>query len=166
MIDSVETKRKIKINNEIFYFREANILDIEIIFDNINKKFLEKNFINDYNKLEKEYKHNYETKLLDKSYIIYLILDSKNYYLGEIRIENKNIVNIYLIKKIRGKGYAKTILKTVLNVYKQKYNINRFISYIIPENEISIKVFQSIGFKYIKKENYKGIKMLKFETLV
>ncbi|MDN5304640.1 MAG: hypothetical protein PWP46_1526 [Fusobacteriaceae bacterium] len=162
----VDIKEKIEIKDKIFYFREANILDVEIIFNNINKKFLEKNFINEYDKLEKEYKHSYETKLLDKSYIIYLILDKENSYLGEIRIENTNIISIYLIEKIRGRGYAKPILKTVLSVYKQKYKTEKFISYIIPENEISIKVFQSIGFKYIKKENYKGIKMLKFETLV
>lgn len=45
-------------------------------------------------------------------------------------------------------------------------NINLFLAYILAENQISIKIFEDLGFKYVDNDDYNGVEHLLYEYIL
>ena len=83
-----------------------------------------------------------------------LIFDEK--YHGYVSLTGRNEIGIVLFKSSRGKGIGKQALQLFMNTHipllaKTTERRGKWIANINPDNEISKKLFQSLGFKHIQE---------------
>jgi len=73
-------------------------------------------------------------------------------------IENeKSIVGINLDKNFRGKGLAVKLLKESLDFYCKTENVP-VEAYIKNDNKASIKAFEKVGYRFLRNDEFNGIK--------
>ena len=74
-------------------------------------------------------------------------------------IEERKEVEIgyRLAKKYWGQGYATEAAKAVLKYGRERYNFQRFVCLIDPENTRSINVAKKLGMRFEKKVIYHGL---------
>ena len=125
--------------------REAEIKDVELLFNWVNEINVRKNSINQepiiwVNHLK------WFTKKLNDSETKFLILTSEDKLLGQIRIDLIDCfwnINYSIDYQFRGNGLGKDIVRLLIN----KYEDYKFKATVKKQNKASIKVFTNLGFK-------------------
>lgn len=102
-----------------------------------------------------------KNEINNNPYSNYLVMKDNNELVGYIAStidEYSEILNFFIVEKYRGKGYAKLLLKEVINAAKE---INsKSISLEVKETNIqAIKLYEKFGFEKnrIRKGYYNGI---------
>lgn len=88
--------------------------------------------------------------------------------LFEFDDQNKRVGVGILIAEIayRNKGFAKEALELLLNYCQHELKVKQIFCNIFKENKISIRLFESCGFKFIDERMLDGNKVNYYEFLV
>lgn len=141
--------------------RKANESDIGDIY-----KFLHRDFVKKYSEKGEraEWEHHrrwYKFLINSESYLLYIIEDENGKFLGQLKFElegETSIISIYLVERARGKGLGKGILEMgIEELAHESDEADVVLAYILEENDASINLFTSCGFKYEREEDYGGI---------
>ncbi len=150
--------------------REIQEDDIDVIYKFIHEDFVERNFPQEKEKLRDAHKKWYKFIINSDNYVFYISKDDKNNFIGTVRYEienNKATVSIFISKENRSKKFAKKILQNTFEKLKIKNkNISYIIANILPENNISINLFEDLNFKKIDEETYDGLNYLVYELFI
>ncbi|MGL4688201.1 MAG: GNAT family N-acetyltransferase [Fusobacteriaceae bacterium] len=143
--------------------REMLEEDIPKIYKAINLKYVEK-----YCKKECEqktqwlaYKKWYYFIMNSSYFLMYIVTNNENQFLGNVKFEIHNkraILEIYLVEEVRGKNYSYFVIKDSIARIVEKFSIDKIEAYIIKENLKSKHIFEKLDFKFLKSSNYNGIK--------
>ena len=84
-----------------------------------------------------------------------VIQDQRGENVGQISVTRLNEVGVGIFKDRRGEGFATEALQKLIAEYKPLPNVPsqrraRFVANINPANNISIKLFEGLGFKHIQ----------------
>ena len=149
-------------------FRLRNVVkdDIKDIFELSNDEVVRKNSINQEKISWEEHVRWFNEKLGDPNYVIYVVVDKNNKFIGQVKFEifdSRAIVSISISSAFRGRGLSKHILKSACDkIYTEKPKIVRLEAIIKPSNISSIKIFKYAGFRYSKDVIINGEKFLKY----
>ena len=78
-----------------------------------------------------------------------------------VRPKKKLKVSSPLVKKYSNKGYGYEASKFVLNLCKEKNNFEYVDLKVNPKNKKAIKLYNSLGFNYLKREGSENLMILK-----
>lgn len=152
-------------NLEILNLREMKKDDIPIIYEELNQKYVEKYCCNEKEEQKEAYEKWYNFVLNSPYYVMYIVTNKEEEFLGIIRFEldkKIGIISIYLLPKIRGKNLSEILITNAINKVKTEKKIEIIEAYILKENEVSIHIFEKLGFQFFKNEDYEGIKHKKY----
>lgn len=146
-----------------FIIREMLEEDIPKIYKAINLKYVEKYCVKECEKQSQwlAYKKWYYFIMNSPYFIVYIITNSENKFLGNIKFEihsKRAILDIYLVDEIRGKNYSYVIIKESIARIIEKFPLDRIEAYIIKENQKSKHIFEKLDFKFLKTSNYNGMR--------
>lgn len=150
--------------------RETVDSDIPEIYRYIHLNYVKKYYTN----LEEQWKNHekwYKFLINSTSYLLYTVTNTENgEFFGCVKFELDGecaIINIYLVEKIRNKGYSEKIIDLSIKELKAKRpKISIVLAYILEENMASLSAFKRLNFEYDGVEEYKGIEhMLFIKTL-
>lgn len=150
--------------------RETVESDIPEIYKYIHLNYVKKYYTN----LEEQWKHHekwYKFLIHSTSYLLYTVSSMETgEFLGCVKFELDGecaTINIYLIEKMRSKGYSEKIIELSIEELKVKHpEISIVLAYILEENIASLSAFKRLNFEYDGVEEYKGIEhMLFIKTL-
>lgn len=139
--------------------REQKLEDFEDIFkmyaDNETTKYMD-NLYEDKDE-EREYLREYiSSQYTFYEYGIWTLIDKETgKYVGRaglsLREGYEDIEIGYVITKdYRNKGYAREAIEAIVKYAKEELDISRLIAFVRPQNRISIRLLESIGFKYME----------------
>jgi RimJ/RimL family protein N-acetyltransferase len=102
----------------------------------------------------------YEKIKNDKTKKKLVIYTKENKRAGMVTLFNidhrsqKAEIGVYISSEYQGKGYAKESLKLLVNFAFQELNMHKIFASILSFNTMSLKLFESVGFKreYTKRE--------------
>ena len=133
----------------MIYLRKAKEIDIEKLHISLNKKYVEKNKKNVI-KLENRYKEWYKNLIESDKFILLIIENENNDFIGHIKYEMKSEeveVLIFILEKYRNNGIGKKALEeSFMYIDKNK----KIVAKILEENIDSLKLFEKNGFVYEK----------------
>ncbi len=143
--------------NSITY-RFANINDLETYFNWLNDpQVREFSFSSEKISFE-EHSLWFKDKILNQNYFFFIFQNNKNELIGQVRIQksdqNQSTIGISVCSEHRGNGYGKKMLKLATLYFfnlNPNFEINAFIK---KENNSSMKIFQSAGFKFVQEILY------------
>lgn len=150
--------------------RETVESDIPEIYKYIHLNYVKKYCTN----LEEQWEHHekwYKFLIHSTSYLLYTVSSVKTReFLGCVKFELDGecaTINIYLIEKMRNRGYSEKIIELSIEELKVKHpEISIVLAYILEENMASLSAFKRLNFEYDGVEEYKGIEhMLFIKTL-
>ena len=102
---------------------------------------------------------------LERGFGLYAVVNKENrelmgycgFFVQSIEDRKEVEIGYRLAKKYWGQGYATEAAKAVLKYGREKYNFQRFICVIDPENARSINVAKKLGMEFEKKIIYHGL---------
>ena len=100
----------------MIYLRKAKEIDIEKLYISLNKKYVEKNKKNVI-KLENRYKEWYKNLIESDKFILLIIENENNDFIGHIKYEMKSEeveVLIFILEKYRNNGYSRILNDAIL----------------------------------------------------
>ena len=110
---------------------------------------------------------NTANKLYNKG-AIFLVKDENNKIIGLIGgyindlISRRGYISVVVLKKeIRGKGIASSLVSKFLNEAKN-HNMKEVWLYTYKNNNSAIKMYEKLGFKYVKEQNNDFIYIKRF----
>ena len=135
-----------------FIIREANFEDIYILWNwrndqNVRKQSFNKEFVT-----IEEHKEWFKNSLSNKNRLQFIILDSNNVPLGQVRFDklkgqSKVLIDISVDKIFRGKKYGKKIMSMAINKMIEEWGKkNNLVANILIENIRSKNLFSKYGF--------------------
>ncbi|QWB99432.1 UDP-2,4-diacetamido-2,4,6-trideoxy-beta-L-altropyranose hydrolase [Mycoplasmatota bacterium] len=139
------------------YIRNANMKDMLPVFELSNK-----DYVREYSKNKGRidlisHQKWFSDVLSDPLSAFYIVTNSTDDFLGQIRFkmeDTESIISISISDKLRGKGKAKTILdQSLANYFSTHMSVNEVIAYISSKNIPSLKLFASLGFKYVSQKD-------------
>ena len=84
-----------------------------------------------------------------------------------MKSKTQAIISIYLVKKIRGKGYSEAAIYYSIEELKfERPQVKKVCAYILDENEISKKIFLKNNFIFKGNKEYLGAEHLLFERKI
>lgn len=148
--------------------RKMEEKDIPALYQNIHLNYVKKYFPDSENEQWEAHKRWYSFVIHSPSYLFYTVESLGREFLGTVKYElegkREAVVSVYLVKNIRGKGYAETVLLNSINELTfEKPELRKISAYILEENEISQKVFKKIGFQRKKMKDFNGTEHILFE---
>lgn len=145
---------------EIF-LSEMNEKEIPLIYEKLHLKYVEKYSKDRDGEMKEAYTQWYKFMLNSSHFLVYTVKNKKGEFIGTLKFQLEKrdaIVDIFLDKNFRGKKFSETILDMGISKILENHKIERFLAYIIKENEVSRHLFQKLGFRYLKNSNYNGIR--------
>ncbi|MGL4980504.1 MAG: GNAT family N-acetyltransferase [Fusobacteriaceae bacterium] len=145
---------------------EMSIEEIPLIYEKLHRKYVEKYSQDNNCEMFEAYSRWYQFMLGSPCFTIYTVKNKTGDFIGSLKfkIEKKDsIIEIFLDKDFRGKKLSESIIRIGISKIIEKYKIEKFLAYIIKENEVSKHLFEKLGFKYIKNSNYNGIRHMLYE---
>ncbi len=139
---------------EIF-IRDANLNDMEKVYNLSNDELVRKNSINTQPILWEEHVEWFRKKLKDPNYYIYIIENRNSDFVGQVKFEqnkenNLTFISISLSPSFRGKGLGVEVLSKACNFHFNRVSsIKEIYAIIRPDNLPSINIFQKAGFVYV-----------------
>ena len=148
--------------------RKMEEKDIPNIYKYIHLAYVKKYFPENEKEQWEAHKMWYSFVINSPTYLFYTIESLSREFLGTIKFEiitkTKAVISIYLIKKIRGKGYSeKAIFQSIEELKFERPQVKKIYAYILEENEISKKSFLRSGFIFKGTKEYSGAEHLLFE---
>ena len=148
-----ESLIKFRGNTSKLKVRLAKNDDLQFFFELYNKNILEKKNFSLKQINFKEHKLWFKNKIKEKMIFIGLLGEIKISYVRFDKIDNLNLsVSIVVKKKYQRKGYGRSILNKTLN--KRKISRLKVFAYIVSKNLKLEKFFLSLGFKFIKNNQF------------
>lgn len=143
-------------NNEMIFLREVNSKDCKQLFEWANDVNVRNNAFNQAIIDWEGHVKWFNNKLESKDSEIFILTNSNNQNLGQIRIdfEKKSkrwVIDYSIDKNFRGNGYGIRIIELIT----QKYSDKKFKAIVKEENIASCKVFKRIKFQEIFDEKNK-----------
>lgn len=154
----------------LILLRETIESDIPEIYRYIHLNYVKKYYTN----LEEQWKNHekwYKFLIHSTAYLLYTVTNTETgEFFGCVKFELDGecaTINIYLVEKIRNKGYSEKIIDLSIEELKAKRpEISIILAYILEENMASLSAFKRLNFEYDGVEEYKGIEhMLFIKTL-
>tara|TARA_B100001057_G_scaffold501302_1_gene623602 strand:+ start:18896 stop:19348 length:453 start_codon:yes stop_codon:yes gene_type:complete len=143
------------------YFKDLNLDHQKILYKWYNLKSVLKNSLKGKKFPYIEHRKWFLIQLKSKNIIKIIYID--DIPIGVIRLEKKNsflLLSYMIAPKYRRKGYAYKAIKRM--VFNSKYNkLKKIVAIVKKDNIPSIKIFRKL--KFVKKNNVKNKKFLKFE---
>lgn len=139
--------------------------EIPLIYERLHLRYVEK-YSKDRDGEMRAYTQWYRCMLGSLNFIMYTVKNKKGEFMGTLKfhMDGKSAtVEIFLDRDFRGKGLSETILTMGMGEVQKKCLIEKFIAYIIKENEVSKHLFEKMGFQYIKNANYNGMRHMLYE---
>lgn len=148
--------------------RKMEEKDIPNIYKYIHLNYVKKYFPDNEREQWEAHKRWYTFIINSPSYLFYTVESLGREFLGTVKFEvvskTKANISIYLVEKIRGKGYSEaTIFHSIEELKFEKPQIKRICAYILEENEISKKTFTKNGFVFKGVKEYIGTEHLLYE---
>lgn len=135
-----------------FYLRNALPRDSKLVFNLSNNPIVRQYSINRKSIKWEDHKRWFINKIFDNNYTFLLAFNVDDHFMGQVKFQNNidsSVVSVSISEEFRGKGLAKKLLSAASSsFFYENKSINIVIAYIRPENTISIKSFESVGFKY------------------
>lgn len=102
---------------------------------------------------------------LEHGFGLYALIDQQNqeligycgFFIQSVEQQKEVEIGYRLAKKYWGQGLATEAARAVLEYGQQRYNFQRFVCLIEPENICSVKVALKLGMKFEKKLVYHGL---------
>lgn len=138
------------------FIRKAGWHDIGEVFDLSNQDYVRKYSINKEKISWEKHVEWFNNTIQDVNKVFYVITDSKEKFLGEIRFDiNKDfaVVSISLSKTILGKGYSLKLLQEGINrLFDSKKDVDKIIAYVSEKNIASDRLFRKAGFFLVEEK--------------
>lgn len=139
------------------FLRKANATDIRAVFSLSNEAYVRRYSLNqepiDWNK----HVDWFTMVLSDPNSIFFIVSDSKDQFLGQIRFKidgEQATVSISLSSAIRGQGYSSSLLsESISKLLQERKEVNEVIAHILEDNTPSVKLFTKVGFCLIDKQD-------------
>ena len=142
---------------ENYFLRKVNENDINDIFQLSNEDYVRKFSINSNRINWDEHVIWFKNIMQSSNNIFYVVTDSSNKFLGQLRykIDNRSaIVSISLCRQIMGKGLSSKFLKQSMKlISEEKKEIENIIAFVSDKNIVSKKLFEKVGFVFIENNN-------------
>lgn len=123
--------------------------------------FSDKNALNQLQEscFDEKTRENFDYVLNDKNYL-FLVAESNKQMMGYIGVsisfESSDLLTICVDKSYRGKGIAKSLVFSMIEILKGK-NVEHILLEVNENNTNAIKLYEKIGFDIIsKRKNYYG----------
>lgn len=134
-------------------------LDVDRVYEWSNDDLVRKN---SYNSSKIVYENHvlWFSKIIQNPNCLFYMVKYENEYAGMVRFEVKNdhsVVGITLSKEYRGRGLASLFLIKTAKRYFIEFEKPIF-AYIKEDNMPSIRVFESAGYTFFKKDKIQGVK--------
>jgi RimJ/RimL family protein N-acetyltransferase len=144
-------------------FRKANEADIQLFFDWANDSSVREQSYNSSVIDFENHKKWFESKLEDKSCLLFVFQNEDKLNVGQIRMQKENekefLIGISIASEHRGKGFAKEMLQMASDYFLDS-NPNFQINAFIKETNLSSKhAFEKAGFEFqniINHENFQS----------
>ena len=144
---------KFRKNASKLKLRLAKNDDLHFLFKLYNKNVLEKKFFSLKQVNFKEHKLWFKNKIKENMIFIGVLGEDEIGYVRFDKVDNLSIsVSIAIKKKYQRKGYGRNILNKALS--KRKISKFKVLAYIVRKNLTSKRFFLSLGFKFIKNNQF------------
>ncbi|MGG6231418.1 GNAT family N-acetyltransferase [Tenacibaculum sp. SDUM215027] len=144
--------------NKLINVREANLNDINLLFDWANDELTRKNSFNSHEISFKEHEQWFTSKFKNSNSLFFIgMINNKSIGLVRYEIGEENtIVSISIDKNFRGKKLAPSLLKESSKSYFKKSK-KPILAYIKKENIASVKSFEKAGYTFYLEEKANNI---------
>lgn len=136
--------------------RKATISDCDIYFEWVNDSVVRKSAFKRDLIEWKNHKEWFADKINCKNSFLFIAENNQD-KIGQVRFDYLNSISkidYSISKEFRGKGYGKEILqKSIDKVISESKKIKKFEANVRIENVASRKIFSSLGFYELKKNN-------------
>ncbi|WP_426710338.1 GNAT family N-acetyltransferase [Cetobacterium sp. SF1] len=150
--------------------RKTTLEDIPKLYKNLHLHYVEKYCKNELEKQWHLHEKWYSFLIHSPNYLLYTIEDTRGEFMGSIKFELQEeiaIISIFLVPKVRNKGYSKILINASVEELKFEHpEISLVLAYILEENENSKKAFKSSGFIYEGIEEYTGVDHLLYIKII
>ena len=151
--------------------RKMEEKDIQNIYKYIHLDYVKKYFPDKEKEQREAHKRWNSVVINSPTYLFYTIESLGREFLGTVKFEMKSktqaIISIYLVKKIRGKGYSEAAIYYSIEELKfERPQVKKVCAYILDENEISKKIFLKNNFIFKGNKEYLGAEHLLFERKI
>lgn len=151
--------------------RKMEEKDISNIYKYIHLDYVKKYFPDREGEQWEAHKRWYSFVINSPTYLFYTIESLGREFLGTVKFElvtkTKAVISIYLIKKIRGKGYSEAAIHHSIEELKfERPQVKKVLAYILEENEVSQKAFKKNKFIFKGVKEYIGTEHLLFEKKI
>ena len=131
--------------------KNANKKDSKLLFDWSNDKLARNNSLSNKKILINDHNKWFNSELLNKNSYIWICIINNN-PCGLIRFKKKNnrYTLSYLISPAyRGNNYSKPMIQLAINKFKSnKPRVKNIYAQVLTNNNLSIKILKSLGFKF------------------
>lgn len=149
-----------------FHLRKARKEDVRNIFLLSNDDVVRLNSINRKKISWEEHVKWFNDKLKDPFYVIYVVSDDEDHFLGQVKFEilkDIAVISISISPDFRGRGLGRYVLKSACEKFHiERPDIKEIEAIIRPSNLPSIKIFEYAGFKYKEDITINDEKFLKY----
>lgn len=151
--------------------RKMEEKDIPNIYKYIHLDYVKKYFPDAEDEQWEAHRRWYSFVINSPSYLFYTIESLGREFLGTVKFEllskTKVVISIYLVHKIRGKGYSEAAIFCSIEELKfERPQVKKVCAYILEENEISKKAFIKNNFVYKGIKEYMGAEHLLYERKI
>ncbi len=151
--------------------RKMEEKDIQNLYNYIHLNYVKKYFPEKEKEQWEAHKRWYSFVINSPTYLFYTIESLSREFLGTVKFEmvskTGTIISMYLIEKVRGKGYSEeAIFSSIEELKFERPQIKKVYAYILEENEISKKAFIRLGFKSKGIKEYSGAEHLLYEKKI
>ncbi len=151
--------------------RKMEEKDISNIYKYIHLDYVKKYFPDKEEEQWEAHKRWYSFVVNSPTYLFYTIESLGREFLGTVKFElvskTKAEMSIYLVKKIRGRGYSEiAIHHSIEELIFERPQVKKVCAYILEENISSKKSFLKNGFVYKGNKDYIGVEHLLFEKKI
>ena len=155
--------------SEKFKFRNAVQSDIKNVFDLTNEENVRENSINTEPVKWENHQNWFQEKLNDENYLILIVEDDYQNFMGQVRYElkkNRAIISISISPEFRGLDLAAPIIAdSAKHLFEHFEKVEFILAYIKEINIPSIKAFEQAGYVYYQQEIINDEKFLVYRYL-
>jgi len=106
----------------------------------------------------------FKSKLTDPSHYFYIIMDRYEKPIGQIRFSvesGKGIVSFSIAREFRGLGLSARCLRLGTQRFFLDSGVSEIMAFVKADNEVSLRVFQKVGFERKEKISLHGVESYK-----
>jgi len=136
---------------------EATEEDSEAIWHLANDSLVRANSFSNTQISWEQHKQWFAQKLHEKTTTFYIVKNSADEFVGQVRFEAKTegiVISISIMPAFRGCGLASTIINTACDYYfNSNVSVNEILAYIKIANKASVRSFEKSNFCLVNTKN-------------